>query len=100
MEKEFLNIIKKKFMAGAQTSKLKIEEAARTGKLHMKIMGEKRKLSKAYNDLGTEAYLAIQENSYPELIKRKGVEVILNRIKSSMDTINTLEAQLSDEIDE
>ena len=98
MDKEFINKIKKKVVAGAQTSKLKIEEAARTGKLHMKIMGEKRKLSKEHYDLGKEAFLAMQESSHAELPARKGVAALVDKIKSCMQNIETLEKQLSEEI--
>jgi len=98
MDKEFLNKIKEKVVAGAQTSKLKIEEAARAGKLHMKIMAEKRKLSKAHASLGKETYLAIQKKSISKLTSRTGVKDILKSVKSSVKKIEALEKELFNEV--
>ena len=98
MDKEFFNKITEKVIAGAQTSKLKIEEAARVGKLHIKIMAETRKLSKTHAGLGKETYLAIQKKSISKLTSRPSVKDFLKNIKSSMKKIEALEKELFNKV--
>src|SRR5687768_2367987 len=62
MTESFLEKLKKSVLHGAHTSATKIEEAARTGKLHLDLMAERRKLAREFTELGREAHLALLED--------------------------------------
>ncbi len=91
MSGSFLDKLKKSVIAGAQTSAIKIEEAARTAKLHLDIMAEKRRLSQNYTELGKEAHLALLENSIAQFSARPGIDILQNQIEKCKRTILDLE---------
>jgi hypothetical protein len=94
MDYSFLERLKSKVLSGAQTSAVKIEEAARTGKLHLDVMAERRKLLRAFTELGKEAHAALQEGAANALSERPGVGEMRAEIERRKQEIAGLEARL------
>lgn len=94
MDYNFLERLKSKVLAGAQSSATKIEEAARTGKLHLDLMAERRKLLRAYTELGKEAHAALQEDSMAGFGHRAAVPELLSAIARHKQEILDFEARL------
>ena len=95
MSDSFLEKLKKSVLAGAHNSATKIEEAARTGKLHLDLMAERRKLSREFTELGKEAHMSLLEDSVAQLGMRPGVSDMQRNIDRYKKNIVELEAKLS-----
>ncbi len=95
MDYSFIDRLKSKVIAGAQSSAAKIEEAARTGKLHLDLMAERRKLLRAFTEVGKEAYAALIEDSVAGLAHRPGVAELESQIARHQKEIVNLEALLA-----
>lgn len=97
MDYTFLERLKTKVIAGAQTSAARIEDAARTGKIHLDLMAARRKLERAYTALGKEAYLALgEEASEAAFALRAGVSELRAEIAAHMREIAALEIRLAE----
>jgi hypothetical protein len=95
MSDSFLEKLKKTVLAGAQTSATKIEEAARTGKLHLDLMAERRKLSREFTELGKEVHIALLDETVAGFAMRPGVPDMQRNIEKYKQTITDLEAKLA-----
>ena len=95
MDYTFLERLKSKVISGAQTSAARIEDAARTGKLHLDLMAERRKLIRAYTELGKEAHSALQEGVTAILPQRPGVTELQIEIERHKMEIAAHEAKLA-----
>ena len=73
----------------------KIEEAARTGKLHLDLMAERRKLAREFTELGKEAHLALLEDGIAQLAVRPGIAEMQRNIDKYKKGIADLEARLA-----
>ena len=94
MNQKFLDRLRTRVWSGAQTSALKIEEAARSGKLHLDIMAERRKLNRAFTELGKEAHMALLEDSISVFPQRPGIPELRNEILEHQNDMADLEAKL------
>lgn len=95
MTESFLEKLKKSVLHGAHTSAAKIEEAARTGKLHLDLMAERRKLAREYTELGREAHLSLLEENIAQLGMRPGIADMQRNIEKYKQGIADLEARLA-----
>ena len=95
MDYTFLERLKSKVISGAQTSAARIEEAARTGRLHLDLMAERRKLIRAYTELGKEAHASLKEDSIAVFSHRPGVTELQSEIERHKAEIVFLEAKLT-----
>ncbi len=95
MSDSFLEKLKKSVLAGAHTSATKIEEAARTGKLHLDLMAEKRKLAREFTELGKEVHMALLDETVAGFAMRPGVADMQANIGKYKQSITDLEAKLS-----
>jgi len=95
MSESFLEKLKKSVLAGAHTSAIKIEDAARTGKLHLDLMAERRKLTREYTELGKEVHSALVEATVDGFNMRPGVADMQRNIEKYKQSIAELEAKLS-----
>jgi hypothetical protein len=95
MSDSFLEKLKKSVLAGAHTSAVKIEEAARTGKLHLDLMAERRKLAREFTELGQAAHAALLDGSVGGFATRPGVADMQRNIDKYKQSITELEAKLS-----
>lgn len=97
MDYTFLERLKTKVIAGAQTSAARIEDAARTGKIHLDLMAARRKLERAHTALGKEAYLALGEDASGSAFSlRPGVAELRAEISAHMREIAALEIRLAE----
>jgi hypothetical protein len=96
MDYTFLERLKTKVISGAQTSAARIEDAARTGKLHLDLMAARRKLQRAHTELGQEAYRTLSEGTVDTLAHRPGIPELQIEIGSHMREIGALEARLAE----
>jgi hypothetical protein len=96
MTESFLEKLKKSVLQGAHSSATKIEEAARTGKLHLDLMAERRKLAREYTELGKEAHLALLEETAGQLGMRPGVADMQRNIERYKRSIADLETRLAE----
>jgi hypothetical protein len=96
MDYTFLERLKSKVLSGAQTSAARIEDAARTGKLHLDLLAEKRKLQRAYTELGKEAHLALRDEAVALFARRPGVPELQIEIEGHKREIAALEAKLAE----
>jgi hypothetical protein len=96
MDYTFLERLKSKVISGAQTSAARIEDAARTGKLHLDLMAERRKLQRAYTELGKEVHLALREDTVAVFGRRPGVPELQTEIEGHKREIAALEARLAE----
>ena len=96
MDYRFLERLKSKVLSGAQSSATKIEEAARTGKLHLDLMAERRKLLRAFTELGKEAHASLSEDSIAVFSHRPGVAELKAEIARHKQEIAGLEARLAE----
>lgn len=96
MDYAFLERIKSRVISGAQTSAAKLEDAARTGKIHLDLMAARRKLLRAYTELGKETYQALLEDTVTVLARRPGVPVLQAEIEDHKGEIAHLEARLAE----
>jgi hypothetical protein len=96
MDYTFLERLKSKVISGAQTSAARIEDAARTGKLHLDLMAERRKLQRAYTELGKEAHFALREDATAVFGRRPGVPELQTEIEGHKREIAALEARLAE----
>jgi hypothetical protein len=94
MSDSFLEKLKKSVLAGAHNSATKIEDAARTGKLHLDLMAERRKLAREFTELGKEAHMALLEESVDRFGMRPGVADMQRNIEKYKKAIADLEAKL------
>jgi hypothetical protein len=94
MTDSFLEKLKKSVLAGAQTSATKIEEAARTGKLHLDLMAERRKLLREFTELGKEAHVALLDGAIERFAMRPGVSDMQRNVEKYKKSIAELEAKL------
>ena len=78
----------------AQTSATKIEEAARTGKLHLDLMAERRKLLREFTELGKEVHMALLDDTLDRFAMRPGVSDMQRNIEKYKKGIAELEAKL------
>lgn len=95
MTESFLEKLKKSVLQGAHSSATKIEEAARTGKLHLDLMAERRKLAREFTELGKEAHLALLEDGIAKLASRPAVADMQRNIEKYKLAIADLEARLA-----
>lgn len=95
MSDSFLEKLKKSVLAGAQTSATKIEEAARTGKLHLDLMAERRKLIREFTELGKEAHAALVQNRVSEFPSISSVVQMQSNIERYQKNISDLDAKLA-----
>jgi len=95
MTESFLEKLKKTVLQGAHSSATKIEEAARTGKLHLDLMAERRKLAREFTELGREAHLALLEDGAAQLAARPGVADMQRNIEKYKQAIADLDARLA-----
>jgi hypothetical protein len=91
MNHNLISKIKAKMMAGAQSSADKIEEAARTGRLHIGILAERKKLHRFQADLGKAAFTALEEDSPESLKNNEEAGRLINDIKLTSKKIKDLE---------
>lgn len=96
MTGSFLEKLKKSVISGAHTSAVKIEEAARSGKLHLDLMAERRKLAREYTELGKEAHLALLEGAVGQFAERPGIADMQRNIETHKQAIADLEAKLAE----
>jgi hypothetical protein len=96
MTDSFLDKLKKSVLAGAQTSANKIEEAARTGKLHLDLMAERRKLMREFTEMGKEVHMALLEDAVDRFAMRPGVADMQRNIEKYKQSIAELEARLGE----
>jgi hypothetical protein len=96
MDYTFLERLKTKVLSGAQTSAARIEDAARTGKLHLDLMAARRKLQRAYTELGKEAHRALREQVIETFARRPGVTELGLEIEGHKREIAALEMRLAD----
>lgn len=96
MDYTFLERLKSKVISGAQTSAARIEDAARTGKLHLDLMAERRKLGRAYTELGKEAHLALRDDIIAVFNRRPGIQELQTEIEGHKSGIAVLEAKLAE----
>ncbi len=96
MDYTFLERLKTKVIAGAQTSAARIEDAARTGKLHLDLMAARRKLQRAQVELGKEAYRALSAGEEAGLARRPGVPELRGEIEAHKKEIVALEGRLAE----
>lgn len=94
MSDSFLEKLKKSVLAGAHNSAVKIEDAARTGKLHLDLMAERRKQAREFTELGKEAHIALLEGSVDRFALRPGVADMQRNIEKYKKAIAELEAKL------
>ena len=94
MTDSFLEKLKKSVLAGAQNSATKIEEAARTGKLHLDLMAERRKLAREFTELGKEVHIALLEETVDRFAMRPGVSDMQRNVEKYKRSIADLEAKL------
>ena len=94
VSENFFDKLKSSLARGASQSATKIEEAAKTGKIHLDILNEKRKLATQFEELGQYIYAEVEAigeedaDENPELIKRIG------KIKLIKDEISKLRSKL------
>ncbi len=96
MSDSFLEKLKKSVLAGAHTSATKIEEAARTGKLHLDLMAERRKLTREFTELGKEAHAALVNDSLGEFGLRAQIIEMQKNIARYQKAIGDLETKLAE----
>jgi hypothetical protein len=90
----FFDKLKDTLSKGATQSAHMVEEAAKTGKIHLDIINEKRRLSTQFEELGKFLFKQIEnseedlEGEDPELIKKIG------EIKMVKDELAKLRGQL------
>jgi hypothetical protein len=96
MDYTFLERLKTKVISGAQTSAARIEDAARTGKLHLDLMAARRKLQRAYTDLGKEAHTALGEGTMDAFARRPGIPELQIEIGLHKREIEALEGRLAE----
>lgn len=96
MDYTFLERLKTKVIAGAQTSAARIEDAARTGKIHLDLMASRRKLERAYTALGKEAHRALGDDTIDAFAQRPGVSELRVEISEHMREIVALEIRLAE----
>ena len=96
MDYTFLERLKSKVISGAQSSAARIEDAARTGKLHLDLMAERRKIQRAYTELGKEAHLALREDTFAVFNRRPGILELQTEIEGHKREIAALEAKLAE----
>ncbi|MDB5048139.1 MAG: hypothetical protein JWO30_1210 [Fibrobacteres bacterium] len=94
MSDSFLEKLKKSVLAGAHTSATKIEEAARTGKLHLDLMAERRKLAREFTEMGKEAHVSLLEETVDRFAMRPGISDMQRNIEKYKKSIADLEARL------
>ena len=97
MTSGLLGKIKTAVIGGARTSAVKIEEAARTGKLHIRILSEQKNLRQTREKLGVEAFSALKENSIDKFADRPGIKDIIRNIDDITGRITELEEKLTEE---
>ncbi len=95
MEEKLFDKVKKRVVAGAHSSALVLEEAARVGRLRFEIMGEKRRMSRNYLELGKEAHMALLEKNIATLPERPGVTQLSDSIEDCKKRISSLEVKLA-----
>lgn len=95
MDYSFLERLKSKVIAGAQTSAVKIEEAARTGKLHLDGMAQRRKLHNAYAELGKEVHQALVDDAMTEFAQRSKVSTLRAGIDRCLFDIAAIDESLA-----
>ena len=95
MSESFLEKLRKSVLAGAHSSATKIEEAARTGKIHLDLMAERRKLAREFGELGRETHMALLEDAIAQLPMRPGVADMQRNIEKFKKSIAELEAKLA-----
>jgi len=96
MDYTFLDRLKNKVIAGAQTSAARIEDAARTGKLHLDLMAARRKLERAYTALGKEASRALAEDNIAAFAHRSAVPELQVEISTHIREIAALEIRIAE----
>ncbi len=96
MTNSFLEKLKKSVLAGAHTSATKIEEAARTGKLHLDLMAERRKLTREFTELGKEVHSTLLDGVLEGFHVKSGVVEMQRNIEKYKRTIAELEMKLAD----
>ena len=96
MSENSLDKLKKNFLTKAQSSAVKLEDAARSGKIHLDILTQNRKLSKEYQELGLEAYMSLQEGTIAKFAERPMIPEIQERIAIIKQTIAELEERLGE----
>jgi hypothetical protein len=99
MDYTFLERLKTKVISGAQTSAAKIEDAARTGKLHLDLMAARRKLQRAHTELGKEADRALGEGTIDAFAHRPGVAELRMELEGHKREIAALEIRLAESKD-
>lgn len=97
MDYTFLERLKIKVIAGAQSSAARIEDAARTGKIHLDLMAARRKLERTYTALGKETHHALSEDSFDGVLAlRPGISELRAEISAHMREISALEIRLAE----
>lgn len=96
MDYTFLERLKTKVIAGAQTSAARIEDAARAGKLHLDLMAQRRKQQRAFTELGKLAHDALNEGAAEGLAHRPGVAELRIEIEDCRREIASLESRLEE----
>lgn len=96
MANSLIDRLKKSVISGAQTSAVRLEEAARQGKWHLEIMAEKRKLNREFAELGKEAYMALLEGDTSQLAGRPGIEEIRENIERYKRNVAEIEERIAE----
>ena len=94
MAESFLEKLKKSVLAGAHTTANKIEDAARTGKLHLDLMAERRKLTREFTELGKQAHSALAAGAMAGFSALPAVAEMQLNIAKYQRGISELEAKL------
>lgn len=96
MDYTFLDRLKTRVLSGAQTSAARIEDAARTGKLHLDLMAARRKLERTFTALGKEAHRALGEGTIETFAQRPGVTELQIEAGAHKREIAMLETRLAE----
>lgn len=95
MNGSVIDRLKKAMLRGAQTSATRIEEAARTGKLHLDLMAERRRLARHFHDLGKEAHMALLEGTITSFPARPGISDLQAEIEQARARIADLDSRIA-----
>jgi hypothetical protein len=96
MDYTFLDRLKSRVLTGAQTSAARIEDAARTGKLHLDLMAARRKLERTYTALGKEAHRALGDGTIETFAQRPGITELQMEAGAHKREITVLENRLAE----
>jgi hypothetical protein len=92
----FFDRIRDVLTQGAAVSTSRIEEAARSGKLQLDIVAEKRKLTTRQSELGALTFRAAEEGQLSGLATQAPFLVALGQVRESHAEIAEMEERLAE----